>query len=90
MNPFTPVPPKWTQKAIHAHEFCCPQCKSSSLEAVEVWINRTSPVMMEDYRRKWQEFYQCHCGYAWWGWSSDRQIYPMEKTGNSPDFGLGI
>ena len=23
-------------------------------------------------RRKWQEFYQCECDTAWWGWSDDR------------------
>ncbi|MFH7030348.1 MAG: hypothetical protein ACHBN1_34585 [Heteroscytonema crispum UTEX LB 1556] len=25
-----------------------------------------------NHRRKWQEFYQCHCGTVWWAWSSDR------------------
>jgi len=84
MKPFTTIPPQWTQKAIHAQEFCCPQCKSSTLEAVEVWINRTSPVMMADYGRKWQEFYQCHCGCVWWGWSSDRKMYPMERKDDFP------
>lgn len=72
MDAFAPTPPEWTKTAIHAYEFCCPNCHSSSLEAVQVWINRRSPVMTEEYRRKWQEFYQCHCGYVWWAWSSDR------------------
>ncbi|MDZ8053081.1 MAG: hypothetical protein RMX68_003345 [Aulosira sp. ZfuVER01] len=72
MDAFATTPPEWTNKAIHAHQFCCPNCNSSSREAVEVWINRRSPVMTEDHRRKWQEFYNCHCSFAWWGWSSDR------------------
>jgi hypothetical protein len=72
MDAFAPIPPKWTNKAIHAYEFCCPSCRASSLEAMEVWINRRSPVMTENHRRKWQEFYNCQCGYVWWAWSSDR------------------
>ncbi len=72
MDAFATTPPEWTNKAIHAYEFCCPNCNSSSREAVEVWINRRSPVMTEDHRRKWQEFYNCHCSFAWWAWSSDR------------------
>ena len=83
MNPFTPIPPQWTNQAIHARTFSCPQCKATSLEAQQVWINRTSPVTTEDFSRKWQEFYHCHCGCSWWGWSSDRQLYPMEETGDS-------
>ncbi len=78
MEAFEPVAPEWTTKAIHAYEFCCPNCRSSSLEAERVWINRRSPVMTEDYRRKWQEFYQCQCGYVWWAWSSDRP--PSERS----------
>ncbi|MBF2007384.1 MAG: hypothetical protein IGS49_18455 [Chlorogloeopsis fritschii C42_A2020_084] len=69
---FAPTSPEWTHKAIHAREFCCPNCHANSREAVQVWINRRSPVITEDYRRKWQEFYQCKCDCAWWAWSSDR------------------
>lgn len=42
------------------------------MEAQAVWINRRAPVYTEDHRRKWQEFYHCSCGTAWWAWSSDR------------------
>jgi hypothetical protein len=72
MEAFDPIPPSWTQSAIHAREFCCPKCSLSSLEATKVWINRRSPVFTEDHRRKWQEFYSCPCGAIWWAWSSDR------------------
>lgn len=72
MDAFAPIPPQWTNEAVHAYEFCCPSCRASSLEAIQVWINRRSPVMTENHRRKWQEFYNCQCGYVWWAWSSDR------------------
>jgi hypothetical protein len=72
MDAFAPNPPQWTDKAIHASGFCCPRCHSGSLEAKEVWINRRSPVLTPEHRRKWQEFYHCHCAYVWWAWSSDR------------------
>ena len=72
MDAFSPNPPRWIESATHATEFCCPKCRSSVTEALRVWINRRSPVTTDDYRRKWQEFYECHCGCAWWGWSSDR------------------
>lgn len=73
LDAFAPTPPEWTRQAIHAYDrFCCPKCGASSLEAVQVWINRSSPVLGEDRRRKWQEFYLCHCSCAWWAWSSDR------------------
>lgn len=72
MDPFSPSAPEWSKPATHAFEFCCPQCHSGPLEAQGVWINRRSPVYGEDYRKKWQEFYQCSCGTAWWAWSSDR------------------
>ncbi|OKH26314.1 hypothetical protein [Chroogloeocystis siderophila] len=72
MDAFAPVPPEWTHKAIHAYEFCCPTCRASSRDAENVWLNRRSPVMTDNYRRKWQEFYQCRCGCVWWAWSSDR------------------
>lgn len=72
MEAFSPTPPDWTQPAIHAHEFCCPSCRATSAEATTAWINRRSPVVLENRRRKWQEFYQCQCGKAWWGWSNER------------------
>lgn len=80
MDAFAPISPAWTTKAIHAHQFCCPSCGSSSREAEQVWINRRSPVMTDNYRRKWQEFYQCHCSCVWWAWSSDRP--PSELSAN--------
>lgn len=78
---FDPNPPEWTQQAVHAFEFCCPQCKATSMKAQRVWLNRRSPVYTDTHRRKWQEFYQCQCGYVWWAWSSDRpsEIYPPES-----------
>jgi hypothetical protein len=79
MEAFDPVSPDWAQSATHAHEFCCPQCQASCLEAQRVWINRRSPVFTENHRRKWQEFYECQCGQAWWAWSSDR---PPSKLSN--------
>jgi len=72
MDAFAPIPPEWTKEAVHAYQFCCPTCYASSLEATQVWINRRSPVYTPENRRKWQEFYQCKCGCAWWAWSSDR------------------
>ena len=78
MDAFSSTSPAWTQTAIHAIKFCCPRCQASASCAKQVWINRRSPVMGEDYRRKWQEFYQCECEQAWWAWSSDRP--PSELT----------
>ncbi len=72
MDAFAPIAPEWTNQAVHAHQFCCPSCHASSLAAVKVWINRRSPVITPDHRRKWQEFYHCQCSCVWWGWSSDR------------------
>jgi hypothetical protein len=72
MEAFDFIPPDWTQAAVHAKEFCCPTCRSPSKVAKSVWVNRRSPVYTEDHRRKWQEFYHCQCGQAWWGWSNDR------------------
>ena len=69
---FTMDPPEWTQAAIHAHEFCCPACHAQASQAERVWLNRHSPVYTPNQKRKWQEFYQCECGQAWWAWSSDR------------------
>jgi hypothetical protein len=72
MEAFSPTPPDWINHAVHSFDFQFPQCRETARKAEKVWINRRSPVMTEDYRRKWQEFYQCECGQGWWGWSSDR------------------
>ncbi|MBW4690572.1 MAG: hypothetical protein KME27_02265 [Lyngbya sp. HA4199-MV5] len=72
MEAFELTPPKWTEPAVHASEFCCPACRSSSKDAKRAWVNRRSPVYTEDHRRKWQEFYECQCAKVWWAWSSDR------------------
>ncbi|HAZ45903.1 MAG TPA: hypothetical protein DCZ55_15950 [Cyanobacteria bacterium UBA11371] len=83
MDAFAPIPPDWTDKAIHAHEFHCPSCRASCMEAQRVWINRRSPVYTEDYRKKWQEFYECKCRTVWWAWSNERP--PSEFTKNDLD-----
>jgi hypothetical protein len=73
MEAFDPIPPDWTQAAIHAHHFGCPRCGATTKAATRVWINRRSPVYTENHRRKWQEFYTCgECEAVWWAWSSDR------------------
>ena len=72
MDTFAPNAPKWTKTAVHAVNFCCPRCGSSPMKAHKVWLNRYAPVVSEDRRRKWQEFYQCECKQVWWAWSSDR------------------
>jgi hypothetical protein len=79
MDAFARTPPDWTEKATHAREFCCPACRASTTEAEQVWINRRAPVFTEDHRRKWQEFYRCQCGAAWWAWSSDRPPTTLKK-----------
>ncbi|MFE1743874.1 hypothetical protein [Coleofasciculus sp. H7-2] len=84
MEAFDSVPPQWIESAIHAHEFCCPACRASSRKAQRVWLNRRSPVMTEDYRRKWQEFYQCECNCVWWAWSSDRPPSGLAKREQPP------
>lgn len=84
MDAFASIPPSWTQSAIHAHNFCCPTCKSAPAVATQVWINRRSPVYAENHRRKWQEFYLCQCNCAWWAWSSDRP--PSEFAGRTANF----
>ncbi|BFM39742.1 hypothetical protein [Synechocystis sp. LKSZ1] len=76
MDAFSPLPPDWIQSATHAYRFCCPRCQASAKQAQQAWINRRSPVITEEYRRKWQEFYQCECGQSWWAWSSDRPAPP--------------
>ena len=72
MDAFRPTPPAWTTTAVHALKFCCPRCGVTAAGAQKVWVNRSSPVISEDYRRKWQEFYQCECEQVWWAWSTDR------------------
>jgi hypothetical protein len=84
MDVFSPVPPEWTKSATHALEFCCPNCRASAREAELVWMNRRSPVMTEDYGRKWQEFYQCQCGRVWWAWSNDRPPSDLAKREQPP------
>ncbi|MBP0001489.1 MAG: hypothetical protein J7641_21280 [Cyanobacteria bacterium SID2] len=84
MDAFAPIPPAWTKSAVHAFEFCCPQCGASSRTAKDVWLNRRSPVYTEDHRRKWQEFYHCDCGCAWWAWSSDRPSSSPVDEGEFP------
>ncbi|GBF82881.1 hypothetical protein [Aphanothece sacrum] len=78
MDAFSLVPPDWSQNAIHGLKFCCPRCHEAASKAQRVWINRRAPVLCEDYRRKWQEFYHCECQQAWWAWNSDRP--PSELT----------
>ncbi|ARI83567.1 hypothetical protein C789_4323 [Microcystis aeruginosa FACHB-905 = DIANCHI905] len=72
MDAFSPFPPDWTENAVHAYNFCCPYCGAKAKEAQAVWINRRAPVLGEDSRRKWQEFYHCQCDRVWWAWNSDR------------------
>jgi hypothetical protein len=79
---FSPTPPAWTEEATHAQTFACPQCAASEKEADRVWVNRRAPVMLESRRRKWQEFYHCNCGKAWWAWSDDRP--PNEYADRQP------
>ena len=79
MDAFAPMPPDWTEKAVHALDVCCPSCRTPIAEAQQVWINRRSPIYTEDHRRKWQEFYFCPCGTAWWMWSSDRPPTDLKK-----------
>lgn len=82
MDAFSPIPPQWTSNAQHALEFCCPNCREPVTVAQKVWINRYAPVTGYDRRRKWQEFYHCQCGQAWWAWSSDR---PPSELGDRED-----
>lgn len=82
MDAFAPAPPDWTLPAVHALRFCCPTCDAPPSEAKQVWLNRRSPVLTENYRRKWQEFYACHCDCVWWAWSDERP--PSELAGDRP------
>lgn len=86
MDAFALIPPEWTNKAVHSTEFCCPRCKSTPMQAQQVWINRRAPVYTEDHRRKWQEFYDCQCGLAWWAWSSDRPPSELATRYHPQDF----
>lgn len=72
MDAFSPDSPQWVDASVHAYDFCCPSCRATSRSANNVWLNRRSPVLNHDQRRKWQEFYLCSCGTAWWGWSDER------------------
>jgi hypothetical protein len=82
MDAFAPLAPSWTEKATHVHTFCCPTCHQTNVDAAKtVWINRRSPVYGENQKRKWQEFYYCECGTAWWAWSNDR---PPSGLGDRP------
>lgn len=85
MNPFAPTPPEWTSQAVHALAFQCPTCRKAATESQQVWLNRRSPVYGNDHRKKWQEFYQCDCGTAWWAWSSDRPPNEYADRDNPPD-----
>lgn len=83
MDAFAPVPPGWTEAAVHAWEFSCPKCRAAAGEATEIWLNRRSPVFTEDHRRKWQMFYLCHCGAAWWAWSNEQPPNELKKIDTS-------
>jgi hypothetical protein len=85
MEAFSLTPPDWTQSASHAYQFQCPTCRADPMKAQRVWINRRSPVYTPDHRRKWQEFYQCECGTAWWAWSSDRPPSDFGKDEDEED-----
>jgi hypothetical protein len=85
MEAFNPTPPQWIKTAVHSLDFRCPHCNESVHEAQQVWINRRAPVMDENYRRKWQEFYRCQCGQAWWAWSNDRPPSDLMKSDTAFD-----
>ncbi|OLP19709.1 hypothetical protein BST81_03990 [Leptolyngbya sp. 'hensonii'] len=92
MDAFEPIPPDWTGPAKHAHQFCCPACGASPTGALQVWLNRRSPVYTETNRRKWQEFYNCECGTPWWAWSSDRppSQFKMQDLSDAEDGDSGF
>lgn len=79
MEAFSPIPPDWVESATHALTFCCPSCHQPASVATNVWINRRAPVYTHNHKRKWQEFYKCECGQAWWAWSSDRPPNPWQE-----------
>ncbi|MBF2058350.1 MAG: hypothetical protein IGQ45_14320 [Cyanobacterium sp. T60_A2020_053] len=72
MEAFNRIAPDWTKTATHALEFYCPCCSAPPRKAQRVWFNRYAPVIMENYQKKWQEFYLCECDEVWWAWSSQR------------------
>jgi len=80
MDAFSPSAPDWTYTASHSFNFSCPACSALPQNALRVWINRYAPVMSEDYRRKWQEFYECECTKVWWAWSTDRPPSPLIES----------
>lgn len=55
------------------------------MEAERVWVNRRSPVLTENYHRKWQEFYQCQCGCVWWAWSDERPPSDLVVQDSTPE-----
>ncbi len=79
MDAFSPLPPSWTEKAVHSLNFSCPGCGANPGKATSVWLNRRAPVTGDNGRRKWQEFYLCECDRAWWAWSSDRPPSNLTK-----------
>jgi hypothetical protein len=82
MDMFASKQPEWADTSVHAMSLHCPQCRTPSIEAEAVWLNRRSPVYDNDRQRKWQEFYKCGCGCNWWAWSSDRP--PNEYVDREP------
>jgi hypothetical protein len=86
MEAFALIPPGWTAAAVHALQFCCPTCGAAGGAAQAVWINRRAPVYTHHHQRKWQEFYHCECGTAWWAWSSDRPPNPWREPEPSSDW----
>ena len=84
MEAFDPTPPEWTAAAVHIHDFCCPQCQADCGEANRVWINRRAMVITQQHQRRWQEFYHCQCGQAWWAWSSDRPPSKLGQDNSQP------
>lgn len=78
MDAFALIPPEWTKSAVHVFDFSCPSCKMPPKKAKNVWLNRRAPVNTGD-RRKYQEFYHCECGTAWWSWSDDRPPSEFNK-----------
>jgi hypothetical protein len=85
MDAFASTPPEWIKPAVHAINFCCPNCKTNPAKAKNVWLNRRAPVNMGN-SRKWQEFYLCECNTVWWGWSTDRPPSELGSTENPPLF----
>ncbi|MGD1849300.1 MAG: hypothetical protein ACFCBU_01390 [Cyanophyceae cyanobacterium] len=87
MDACSSIPPPWTEKAVHAIGFRCPTCQEAPAKAQQVWLNRRSPVFTDNYKRKWQEFYNCGCGCAWWGWSNERPPNEFADRDNLEELG---